>query len=78
MNFKKKISKIKKFKKRKKLKKIRNFKNNNKKIKSLKLRKIKIRQDNLILKLVKFQLSLKPQFNFKFSFLNFFFHLDEN
>ncbi len=66
-NYKKKISKIKKFKKRKKLKKIRNFKNNNKKIKSLKLRKIKIRQDNLILKFVKFQLSLKSRLDFKFN-----------
>ena len=70
---KKKITKFKTFKKFKK-----NKKKKNKKIKEKKIRnnkKIifqsnikKTRKENLILKLVKFQLSLKPQFNFKINF----------
>ena len=68
-NYKKKISKFKKFKKFKKIKKKKKLKKRKKlkKTKSLKLRKIKIRQDNLILKFVKFQLSLKSRLDFKFN-----------
>ena len=75
---KKKVFKIKKSKKSKKSKK---FSKKNKKIKSVKRKKLKylkkkttninvkkIENQSLTLKLVKLQLSLKPQFNFKINF----------
>jgi len=73
---KKKLQKLKKIKKiskkrkipRKKFKKIKKRKPTYKKKKSFNSKVKKIQKQSLILKLVKFQLSLKPQFNFKINF----------
>ena len=73
---KKKLQKLKKIKKiskkrkipRKKFKKIKKRKSTYTKKKSFNSKVKKIQKQSLILKLVKFQLSLKPQFNFKINF----------
>ena len=69
---KRKINKIKKSSKKQRKNKLNKKKKKNKSKKPKKVNyqpKIKKKQkDSLVLKLVKFQLSLKPQFNFKFNF----------
>ena len=64
----KKITKKKKKTSKKKIKRIKSKKLRNIKKKSVFLKNKKVQNESLTLKLIKFQLSLKPQFNFKIGF----------